>query len=54
MDDPDAEIKAVEKENEEAAQRQRELFMENGQENTPPDEDNDEKKEDPEDGDVNA
>lgn len=54
VDDPDAEIKAVEKENEEAAQRQRELFMENGQENTPPDEDDDEKKENPEDGDVNA
>lgn len=54
VDDPDAEIKAVEKENEEAAHRQRELFMENGQENTPPDEGDDEKKEDPEDGDVNA
>lgn len=51
VDDPDAEIKAVEKENDEALKRQQELFREPGQENTPPEE---APGNPPEDGDVDA
>ena len=54
VDDPDAEIKAVEKENEDALKRQQILFMEPGQENTPPEEEPDNPPAPPEGGDVDV